>query len=263
MKRNCTQVFTVTFLGLFFAVGTVALAQGTPATLEATVHEIATGMELTSGGPWLWELPPWSVDAVPTDVELSLVLLARDAEANVVLRGELPSFTISSMLVGPYVALELLRTEDRILVTAGPFLDLGWVALRPDTEVIPVVVDIKPGSSVNPLNICARGVLPVALAGSDVVDAGAIDPTSFALNGVSPAHSSVEDVTGLDRNGSDGVMDLVFHFDVQSVAATLGETVHDSVVELTLEGTLPNGITAVGSDSVRIIKKDRPGRTRR
>jgi hypothetical protein len=57
-----------------------------------------------------------------------------------------------------------------------------------------VDVDIKPGSCPNPLNVKSKGVLPVAILGTEDFDVGMIDPTSIMLAGVSAIRSSYEDV---------------------------------------------------------------------
>jgi hypothetical protein len=57
-----------------------------------------------------------------------------------------------------------------------------------------VIVDIKPGSCPNPLNVKSSGVLPVAILGTRDYDITTIDPTSIRLAGVEPLRSSYEDV---------------------------------------------------------------------
>ena len=49
---------------------------------------------------------------------------------------------------------------------------------------VPVGIDIKPGSCPNPLNVKSKGVLPVAILGSEDVNVLEIVPTSIELAGV-------------------------------------------------------------------------------
>jgi hypothetical protein len=57
-----------------------------------------------------------------------------------------------------------------------------------------IILDIKPGTCKNPLNIGSKGVLPVAVLGSAGFDVSVINPASIRLIGVEPLRSAVEDV---------------------------------------------------------------------
>jgi uncharacterized repeat protein (TIGR01451 family) len=89
---------------------------------------------------------------------------------------------------------------------------------------IEVSVDIKPGSCPNPINTKSKGVLPVAICGTEDFDVMTIDPASIELTiegldvGVAPLRWSLEDVatpyTGdedccHELNG-DGYLDMTF-----------------------------------------------------
>ncbi len=54
-------------------------------------------------------------------------------------------------------------------------------------------VDIKPQSCPNPLNVKTKGVLPVAILGTDL-DVRNIDISTLRFNGVAPVRSGFEDV---------------------------------------------------------------------
>ena len=136
----------------------------------------------------------------------------------------------------------------------------------------PVFVDIKPGSCPNPLNIGQKGVLPVAILGTEEFDVASIDPASIRLSKegidgeVATLRWSYEDVATpfegelcdcWDLNG-DGYMDLTIKFKAQEVVNTLeldenaGET-----IPLTLKGNLvgagpEEGTPIQGQDCVRI-----------
>ena len=138
-------------------------------------------------------------------------------------------------------------------------------------SVIPVDIDVKPGSCPNPLNLKSKGVLPVAVLGTAEFDVTTIDPGTIQLNrncegcvGVAPIRWSYEDVATPfigelcdchDLNG-DGYIDLTLKFDTQELVSNLkldeaaGET-----VPLTVTGDLKaeNGGTPIeGEDCIRV-----------
>jgi probable HAF family extracellular repeat protein len=143
----------------------------------------------------------------------------------------------------------------------------GFLAAAP--TAIPVAIDVKPQGCPNPLNVAARGVLPVAILGTASFDVTTVDPASVRLQGVPALRSALEDVatpfTGPLVNaascttaGPDGFVDLVLHFDDQAVSAALGAATDGQVLILTLTGNLlPQfGGTAIkGQDIVIVINK--------
>jgi len=136
---------------------------------------------------------------------------------------------------------------------------------------IKVAVDIKPGSCPNPLNVKSKGVLPVAILGTEDFDVNAIDVASIRLEGVASIRSSYEDVAApvWDRQeecectteGPDGYIDLTLKFKTQGIVATLGEVEHKDELLLTLEGELfeeLGGTPIVGADCITIRGKYKP-----
>jgi len=133
----------------------------------------------------------------------------------------------------------------------------------PDT----VCIDIKPQSCPNPLNVTSKGVLPVAILGSEEFDVNEIDPNSLEILGVSPLRSSVEDVAALvaeealpedclcTTEGPDGFMDLSLKFDTQAIIEAIGEVEDGEMIILTLTGSLLDGTPIQGTDCVLILKK--------
>jgi len=139
-------------------------------------------------------------------------------------------------------------------------------------EIVPeptlaVAVDIKPGSCPNPLNVNSKGVLPIAVLGTEGLDVTSIDPTSIRLTGVEPLRSGYEDVAtpvsdSTDCNctteGPDGFLDLTLKFKTQDIVATLGEVDHGDVLELQLDGVLYDQTPIEGTDCVVIRGKHKP-----
>jgi hypothetical protein len=115
--------------------------------------------------------------------------------------------------------------------------------------VIDVAIDVKPGSTDNPINLRARGVVPVAILTMPGFDALGVDAPSVCFGDAeepgqrdcTEAHgrSHREDVDG------DGDADLVFHFDVRETGIDLGDT------EACLHGETFGGIPIAGCDAVR------------
>lgn len=138
-------------------------------------------------------------------------------------------------------------------------VSLGWPAVAVD-------IDIKPGSCPNPFNVGSRGVLPVAVLGSEDLDVNTIDPVSIRLAAVAPLRSSLEDVAApvADANecesgmaGPDGYMDLTVKFKTQQIVSELlcahGEPLAAQALLLTLTGVLHDGTPIEGSDWVLVL----------
>ena len=138
-------------------------------------------------------------------------------------------------------------------------------------QVLRVALDIKPNSCPNPLNLKSKGVLPVAILGSNTFDVTQIDVLTVALEGVAPLRSSLEDVatpfvpiTGREdaldctEASADGFVDLTLKFDRQDVVAALGSVNDGDVLVLQLTGNLLpafGGTAFTGEDVVVILKK--------
>jgi hypothetical protein len=134
---------------------------------------------------------------------------------------------------------------------------------------IPVAVDIKPGSCPNAFNRGDKGVLPVAILGSEEVDVTMIDPDSILLEGVAPIRFAIEDVGAplvcMDECEScacwqgypDGFDDLTLKFDSPAIAATgvvTGATVKGDPVPLAITGALFDGTPIAGGDCLWVVK---------
>ena len=139
-----------------------------------------------------------------------------------------------------------------------------------EPPVIPIYVDIKPGGWPNPLNVKAKGVLPVAICGTADFDVTTIDPTTLEITregfttGVQPLRWSIEDVatpwTGVPGGGHnlkhDGYPDLCVKFENQEIVSTLLlASLKGHTIPLTIKGSLHDtygGNPLEGRDYVRI-----------
>jgi len=148
--------------------------------------------------------------------------------------------------------------------------DLASTEVLRTCTAIEVDVDIKPGSCPNPLNVKSKGVLPVAILGSEDINVTEIDVATILLEGASPIQSALEDVAGplpdgegceCTTEGPDGFLDLKLKFSTQEIVATLGEVNHKDELTLTLEGALLEafgGTPIRGADCVTIRGKHKP-----
>jgi hypothetical protein len=124
-------------------------------------------------------------------------------------------------------------------------------------------IDIKPGSCPNPLNVKDKGVLPVAILGTEDFDVFTFDPASARLEGVAPIRSSYEDVStpvtdtedecACTTAGSDGYIDLTLKFNAQEVVDALGHVYDGDLLSLTLTVKDNDGVLWGGTDCVIII----------
>jgi hypothetical protein len=134
-----------------------------------------------------------------------------------------------------------------------------------EKKSVQVALDIKPGSYPNPLNAKSKGVLPVAILGTEDFDVNDINVSSIELEGVSPTRYSFEDMGtsfGILENpchtttdGADGLMDLSLKFETQNIVTALEEFEDGDEIVLTVTGELHDGTPIEGNDCVVILAK--------
>ena len=136
--------------------------------------------------------------------------------------------------------------EVRVTLKASPDARspvLSDVRIAP--TVTPVVIDIKPGSFPNSINLRNQGDIPVAILSTADFDATAVDPLSVAFGpaGAPESHGRghIEDVD------HDGDLDLVLHFLTQASGILCGDT------SASLTGMTFDGLAVAGSDSIRTV----------
>jgi hypothetical protein len=138
-------------------------------------------------------------------------------------------------------------------------------------------LDIKPGSCPNAFNRTSKGVLPVALLGTDTFDVSDVDVASLELarsdgvgGSVAPhegppgPHTVIDDVATVlegepcecSEDGGDGHDDLSIKFKSRDVAdeLDLDDFERGDTVELTVSGTLLDGTAFEANDCIRIAK---------
>jgi len=175
-------------------------------------------------------------------------------------KGGIGKTTAQMMQQATFVNWDFVEVWDIIENETYPFL-------RPFLKPIPVGVDIKPNSCPNPLNVKSRGVLPVAVLGSEDFDVISIDIASIRLAGIAAIRSGFEDIgTSLvDANGCecttegpDGFTDLTLKFETQKIVEAIGEVDHGDELVLTLTGALSDETPIVGSDCIAVRGRYKP-----
>ena len=163
--------------------------------------------------------------------------------------------TLSFDLVGAYEDGEPLVLP--IILDSGAALNLVG---NEGPSVIEVIVDIKPDSADNTVNLGSMGVIPVGILSTDVFDATQVDPWSVELKGSAENSSSATvAVRGKgskllssikDLNG-DGVLDLEVKVETENLDPGIAQ---DGVVILTGQTYEEYGSQEIeGMDTITIV----------
>lgn len=113
-------------------------------------------------------------------------------------------------------------------------------------QVLSISTDIKPGSDRNVINPFSRGVMPVAILGSEGFRVADIDVTALAFG---PNYAPPVRVVGRHREdiNDDGYPDLVVRFQTVEAGIEFGDT------QACLSGETLDGTPFIGCDTVRTV----------
>lgn len=127
----------------------------------------------------------------------------------------------------------------------GYWFSFNDITTQPDTiQAVQAVIDIKPGSYPNSINLRSKGLVPVAMLSTENLDAYSVDPNSIQFAGASPIRWVIEDVDG------DGNNDMLLYFRTAELSGLSGDS-----TEATLTGNTSDGAPFEGTDSVNIVPK--------
>lgn len=118
--------------------------------------------------------------------------------------------------------------------------------------LIPVVIDIHPGSDPNSINLCSNGAVPVAILGSPDYNVDDIDPDTLSFAGAGVKVVGRKDprtLCSFEDVNADGLDDLVCHFITTDLGALDGAS-----MTATVAGNLFDGTPIQGADNVNVVK---------
>jgi hypothetical protein len=217
---------------------------GAPGTGILTVDASVSNTINVYGGQIDTSLNTTSLDLVTfygSDFAVDGVLLDPSQDQIVNTGASTYSFTLS----GVYEDDSLINIPCDL--ETGGEINLAWLG---GPSVIDVIVDIKPDSEDNTINLGSMGVIPVGILSTADFDATQVDPWTVELAGAGVAVrgkgskllSSAKDLNG------DGLLDLEVKVETENLDPG---TFQDGIAVLT--GQTYDGLEIQGQDSITIV----------
>jgi hypothetical protein len=120
-----------------------------------------------------------------------------------------------------------------------------------------VDIDVKPGSDPNSINLKSKGLLPIAILGSETVDVKEIDPSTIKIGTVGLAtRGSSRDpklAFSYEQVNGDEDVDMMVFFDIQELVSQ--GALDATTLQLILTGEFEDGTPLVGIDLVSIVPR--------
>jgi hypothetical protein len=113
-----------------------------------------------------------------------------------------------------------------------------------------VLIDIKPGSYPNSINLGSNGVVPVAILSTASFDATMVDPATVVMAGAGVAMRGKANryMTSSQDVNADGRLDLVLQVETENLDPTQLQDGYATVV-----GTTLAGVPIIGTDSIVLV----------
>jgi quercetin dioxygenase-like cupin family protein len=257
------------------AVASPSIEVREPPTGSGTVVMLPQGQTVTIGSPVVASssnTQPIGVGLVDAN-NLETAFFALDSDESVDVQPD-PSGTSNVTVLSGSITMELagqtatvtLDTDDSVNVQSDPSSGTSNVAVVSGSVIVevggqtttvgvgqtfslmPVTIDIKPGTFPNTINLGSRGTVPVAILSSATLDARSVNPSTVTVAGapVQLRGRGIPMASFQDVNG-DGLLDLVVHIDTPALQ------LNSSATEAVLVGSMFDGKTIRGADSVRIV----------
>jgi len=185
----------------------------------------------------------------------------------------------------PVQPCDLITDSEQCLVitqddcqAAGGLYQGDDTTCEPNTCIQVVDIDIKPGSCPNPFNSNSRGVLPIALVGTESFDVNNVDISSLQLvradgvggsvfpnEGPPGPHTTIDDAAtpfngelcDCHDEAGDGIDDLSMKFRSQDVVDEgLAQGNPGELITLCVTGNLLDGTTFEACDCIRLDPPD-------
>jgi len=208
------------------------LTWGVNVTLDGAAAPIGTTIEVFVGADGT---PDGSRDVLTAGEYGAILVRGRSYSYGEVLTYKVNGFT--AVKLGPDVGVYGLQNQ---------VVNLAAVSSPTPIEVN---IDIKPGSDPNLLYLNSKGMLPVAILGTEDYDAMTIDPDTVRLHGIKSDGYKIRDVD------HDGYKDMMVYFENEDIVATLGVVEIEDEILLQLIGELSDGTPISGEDMVVMAKK--------
>jgi Beta-propeller repeat len=157
----------------------------------------------------------------------------------------------SAYVTGQTQSVDFPTTPGAFDTSLNGCCDAFVTKLELPAPAVTVLIDIKPGSDTNPINLRSKGVIPVAILSTQSFDATTVDPASVCYGDAEDA--SQRDCTEAHAKGhledvnGDGRLDLLLHFETQQTGIDPGDTM------ACLTGKTFAGVSVEGCDSITIV----------
>ena len=169
--------------------------------------------------------------------------------------------TPNCVITGANVVTDFSEWSDSRLDFGEDWVSLDWqglnvpngsyfnVTLQIAVSVIDVIIDIKPGSDPNSINLSSAGVIPIAILSSHTFDATTVNPDTVSLAGASVklVGKSGKYLCHEEEVNGDSLLDLVCQVYTVEFMIEEGESV------AVLEAETYDGSRIRGEDSIHIV----------